>query len=75
MMAAMKRWTDVPYEVVSGPEVRKDPLPYWFKAMMLVLATAFMLTSAVIGMQRLHGPTAPQSEADVTATPPAPDAR
>lgn len=67
----MNRWTDAHYEVVSGPQIRKDPLPYWFKALMLVLATLFMLATGVMGMQRLHGPSDPQAAADATAMPPA----
>ena len=70
-----KGWTDAEYVVVKGP--KRDPLPDWFKAIMLILATVIMLSMGVMKVRDLHGSTAPQAgaEAGATGTQPAPDAR
>lgn len=73
--AMTRKFTDVPYEVVEGPRYRRDPLPAWFKIVMLLAATAFLIVLGVTKMTEIHGPTAPPAEADGQAAPPAPPAR
>lgn len=59
---------DAEFEVVGAP--KPDVLPRWFKALMLILAFAFLFATAVRQMAQLH-PTAPAAKAG----PEAPAAR
>jgi hypothetical protein len=73
--AMTRKFTDVPYEVVEGPRYRRDPLPTWFKIVMLLAATAFLIALGVTKMTEIHGPTAPPAEADGRVALPAPPAQ
>lgn len=71
-----KRYTDVPFEVVSGPRRRKE-LPGWFKAGLFGLVTVWLLATLLwrAGAFGDYPSTDLRAPADARAAPQAPPAR
>lgn len=68
-----KRYTDVPYEVVSGPTRERKELPAWFKVALFALVGLMLAARGVWSFNEAH--RTPPTAAAAPVAPQSPDAR